>query len=875
MLGPSYDCSVHVGCLDNPDDSIVPVPSPPALNMMDPALLDTNWIWHPDWVDHAQGTAGGFVHFRKTLHVETAPTQPVVIQVTADTKYKLYINQQPILGGPVKGDEHLWFYDEVDVQPYLRPGANHIAVRVLRLFHATPHAASFPRMAIPGLFVRTPDTGIRAALGFQSDDTWETGLDTSTVLRVDQQEDDFLHIYENVDAAAADTSIRWVKAKCLDLPRSHGISPPWVLSPRLIPPPRVTRVSFAAIHNVRSSVERSVWERALLPGGNSKEQRGPAALSLPPGTSHRIELELPHHLTALPTFRFRRPQHAGSRLTVTYSESYEDTPTMVSYIRNKGDRRDTTKSIIGPQDTYVFGGPAGAARDAELQYASHAEHDEIFLPFHFRTLRFMALDIQVCDESCLELAGIDLDMTHYPLDMPGRFDIGGRPEQNDEYQKMWAISARTLTNCMHDCYEDCPFYEQLQYAMDVRSSCLFTYAASGDDRMARQAIIQLHNSYRAGVGLIASRSPAHQLQIIPHFSLFWICTVADHLDHAGDGPFTRRFLAACDGILEAFARRIDPALGLVVASDVGTSWDFVDWTVEWLPMGIPTAAATTGFQTFTNTLYAYTLRSAAAMVARVGRPALAAEYTARAESVLGAVREHCRPVGDDNFFFTDGLAASADLSRDLSQHNQIWAVLSGAVTGDAARDLLARALSLSAGGGEQNKKLTKPSTAMSFYALRALSAVGGSLYDDLFHAFWAPWRSQLALSLTTWCEDDVSQRSDCHAWSCAPLYEFMAEVAGVRPAEPGWGAVLWRPRVALFPEFDGRVPLGGYLAPGVAHVSWRREESGGEGQQKCVSLTLELQRIKKDDGGVLIRVELPDGRVEEVRGPRISVQVYI
>jgi hypothetical protein len=105
----------------------------------------------------------------------------------------------------------------------------------------------------------------------------------------------------------------------------------------------------------------------------------------------------------------------------------------------------------------------------------------------------------------------------------------------------------------------------------------------------------------------------------------------------------------------------------------------------------------------------------------------------------------------------------------------------------------------------------------------------------------------------------------------------MAEVADVRPGAPGWGVVLWKPRVALFPDFDGCVPLGGRLAPAVAHVSWRREgeregEGEGEGQSpRCISLALELRHIK--DEAVPIRIELPDGRVEEVRGSRVSLQI--
>ncbi|KAG9252388.1 Six-hairpin glycosidase-like protein [Emericellopsis atlantica] len=823
---------------------------------MDSSLLDTDWIWHPDWVDYGQGTAGGFVHFRKALQLDHVPSGPLVIQITADTKYKLYINHQNVHSGPVKGDEHMWFYDELDIQPFLKTGVNHIGIKVLRFFHASAHATSFPRMPIPGLFVRTPDKEARAKFGIQSDDSWETSLDTSLILRVDQDEDDFLHVYEktNPDPGISSTStLQWIRAVCLELPKSHGISPPWVLTPRMIPVAKVSPLSFQEIHNIQSSIPLSAWEDCLL----NKDNRAP--LVFPRGSVHHVELELPHHATAWPTFRFKRPDLPGSRLTVTYSEAYEDEPLSTPYARSKGDRRDTNKLLTGPQDEY---------------YTSQAREEETFAPFHFRTLRFMALYILVSDQCPLELIGVELDMTHYPLDVLGGFSIPGAPEHDTYYQKMWRISVRTLTNCMHDCYEDCPFYEQLQYAMDVRSSCLFTYAAAGDDRMARQAIVQLHNSYRPGVGLIASRSPSHQLQIIPHFSLFWICTVADHFQHYADAGFTRRFLAACDGILETFARRIDSNLDLVSASQeaLGTHWDFVDWTNEWRPMGIPPAAKRTGFQTYTNMIYAYTLRAAASVVGKTGRPAVASEYESRADAVIEAVRARCQV----DTLFTDGLASSADLAEDFSQHNQIWAVLSGAVTGGAAHDLLVRSLpaardmglmpSRSVQDDTQHPKLTEPSMAMSFYMFRALSAVGGRLYDDLFHSLWGPWKAQISQNLTTWCEDDVTRRSDCHAWSCAPLYEFMFEVAGIYPGEAGWAVIAFKPRLSLFRDFECRVPLGGRLAPGVAHVSWKRGRD-----ESTTLISVELQGVSEK--AVPIRVELPNGQREEYVGPVVSLRV--
>jgi hypothetical protein len=799
---------------------------------------DGIWIWHPDWVEGADRTsAGGFVHFRKSIKVHSIPAEPVRIRITADTKYKLYINARQVLAGPVKGDEHLWFYDEVDIRPYFQIGTNYFSVRVLRFYHASPYATSFPRLPYAGLLIRNVDEHSHLNFSIQSDDSWETALDKTTRLPVDIKEDDFLHVYETVDKRKI-SGLVWVHAKPLAFPSSHGLSAPWKLSPSLIPSPQLKRNGFTAINNITSTISTADWEDIFLIGGDGTDT---PTIFLPAGTTHHLELEVDHHMTAWLDFRFKRPMHGGSTFRVTYSECYEDTPEFVPYVRRKGNRRDKTKKLIGPVDQYVFGGKASTAV-TQLHYHEDEREEEIFSPFHFRTLRFIALDIAVAASSDLIMRGIDLTETHYPLQVLAKIDVGSSKEAAS-YHDLFNTSVQTLKNCMHDCYEDCPFYEQLQYAMDVRSSAIFTYCISADDRLARQAIIQLHNTFSPSLGLIASRAPSHQNQIIPHFALFWICMVVDHFTYFNDASFVRQFLPVCDGIFETFARRIDPELALIRGLDPSaTQWDFVDWTESWKPMGIPPAAEGTGYQTYTNSLYAYSLKLCAGLLNKIGRPALASEYKSRAAAVVQAIKMHCF----NGKCFTDGLASMKGTYNDLSQTNQVWAVLCGAASDVQAQQIIQLCIS--------SEDFAPASTAMSFYLLRALSMVGGEVYTKAFHSFWDPWRQQMSQGMTTWLEDNVSQRSECHAWGSAPLHEFMAEVAGIRPSLPGWEAITFEPRINLFPSLDAMVPFHTKNEPAIAHVNWCED---GEGFKK-VSLSLKL--VSAHPFAIPVHVKLPDGQ---------------
>lgn len=267
----------------------------------------------------------------------------------------------------------------------------------------------------------------------------------------------------------------------------------------------------------------------------------------------------------------------------------------------------------------------------------------------------------------------------------------------------------------------------------------------------------------------------------------------------------------------------------MVSEDRDGIWNFVDWTEQWRPYGIPPGAERTGISTYTNHLYAYALNRAADLARVVGRSHLAEEYLERAASVVQALRANCF----DGEFFTDSLACGADAERDYSVHNQVWAVLSGAQSGPTARSMLRRCLSEGSASS-----FVKPSVSMSFYTLRAMSTVGGGLYDELFHGFWAPWHSQLKNNMTTWEEDAVSHRSDCHAWGSAPLYEFTAEVAGVRPARPGWAAVLFEPRLKLFSNFTAVVPMKMIdgSPTGMVHVSWSETLSS----KRSVALRIDM-----------------------------------
>ncbi|KAI0483398.1 Six-hairpin glycosidase-like protein [Xylariaceae sp. FL0804] len=762
------------------------------------AKLNSNWIWIEDWIDSSkQNTAGRVVKFSRQFDLASCPSS-AILHISADTRYKLVINGERIAVGPSRGSPYVWYYDTIDIAPCLVDGSNVIEISVIRFFAANRSAMPFERTAFPGLTMcGTVRIEGSSDVSLDSDPrNWKAVVQDNILFPTGLIDDGFLHIYERATLPTGNQATPAVPFR-YGFKTLNGDLLPWRLQPRLVPMPEKSTVAAKRIRSLKSTVGEADWTAYF---SHSR------AIELTANSQHELELQADVHSTAFIMFRFDALEDTTVDISITYSEGYELEPRSYPYFRSKADRLDqSTGHIVGPFDTAHISVVGGTTVDYE--------------PFWFRTFRLIKLKVLVGARP-VRMTDFSATQTNYPMDVKAKWH-----EPHDSHSSsIWDVSVRTLRNCMFDGYSDCPFYEQLQYSMDSRAVGLFHYLLSGDDRLIRQTLVNFAASTTAE-GLTQSRFPSHVNQLIAGFPLYFILQVCDHHLYFGDTAFARAFVPRIDGILDFFDRHIDHR-GLVsnLPADV---WQFVDWVTTWHATddhpdkGVPTSGRSTNLHTYFSMILAYVLQHAATLLRQVGRPGNAEEYISRASALNEAIRTHCF----DGSFFTDSTAEIATDESAYSQHCQVFAVLCGAAKPEERTRLLTSAFA-------SDSKLSKCSYMMQFYTMRAFALAGDQDYESFYSRVWEPWRRMLANNLTTWEEDDVRQRSDCHAWGSVPLYEYCTEVAGVQVLEPGASKILFKPRLSLSREIEAQIAVG---RANIARVSWSEK---GPDHVTCVKLDL-------------------------------------
>ena len=713
-----------------------------------PAAL---WIFAPG----LGGSDSGVYHFRRVFALDAKPPR-FVVHVSADNRYRLFVNGDLVSSGPQRSDLMHWRYETVDLAPHLRPGRNVLAALVWNWGDEKP-VAQFSRQTAfllqgdgPGEAIvnSSPewkvlrDSGYRwipvsgAQVGGYYAAPPGEAVDARQYPWGWEQLD-----YPDRDWVAADAgSGARARRTQLQATNPFGEAGGWQLVPRSIPAMEESPVRFA-------TVRRSEGIQT-----DGEFLRGTGDLVVPAKSRAVLLLDQSHLTNAFAVLD--ASGGAGSVVGLVYAEALKDAK------GNKGNRNDIEgKTIAGVRDEFRLDG--GTRRR--------------FQTLWFRTYRYVQVDVTTADEP-LRIHDLHGIFVGYPFQLAARFssDLGWLSD-------MWEVNWRGARLCAWETYFDTPYYEQLQYVGDTRIQALITLYMSRDDRLVRQALEHFDLS-RVPEGITSSRYPSDLGQYIPTFSPIWVAMVHDYWMHRDDPEYVRRFLPGIRSVLDWFERRLDQSgmLGPI------PWWPYVDWARGW-NRGVPPGGSE-GQSTVISLQFVYALDRAAELERALGVPAMADHYRGVAEKVRAAVRSRAwdaarrlfrdRPEGDT-----------------YSQQANVMAVLTDAVAPADQAALMERTLS--------DATLTQSTYYFSYYQFEALRKAG---LGDRYIEQLAPWRGMLQLGLTTVPETPEPTRSDSHAWSAHPNYGLLATVLGVRPAAPGFRTVRIAPHLGPLRQAEGRVP---------------------------------------------------------------------
>jgi len=716
-------------------------------------MWSAEWITCPDAPQRDQSV----LHFRKMIDLTRKP-EHFLVHVSADNQFAFEVNQQRVGSGPSRSDLAHWKFETYDIAPFLRPGKNVLAATVWNFGVLSPLAQISDRTAFvlhgEGEAEQLADT----------DQTWDVEEENGVrVLPTPETVGSQYYVsepVERIDGAvfnwewntADPGTARWKKAR----PLGHATPLGAVLQEnnwQLVPDP------LPAMQMTLNSAGHVVRPTGIEVASGFPEN----SLTVPAHTKAAILLDQTHLTTAYPELTVSDGRGATVRLT--YAEA------LVNDQGEKGNRNEIAgKRTPGIFDEFLMDG------------GSH----RVFQPLGWKTWRYLQLDIETTDQP-LTVEKLRTWFTAYPFEERGKFE-----SDDASLKPIWDVGWRTARLDAHDTYMDTPYYERMQYIGDTRIQALLSYTVGGDDRLARQAI-QAFNDSRISDGLTFSRYPTSMRQIIPTFSLLWIGMVHDFWMYRFDPDFVRAQLAGTRSVLDWFLQRQRPD-GLLMKIPW---WPFVDWGTDF-DFGMPPQDSDGGSSAVTLQ-FVEALRYAAELESAFGDNTRAALYRSAAERASRAVYKLC---WNQQY----GLLADTPAQKHYSQHANLLGVWLDVIPRDQHKDVLTKILSASDAGYAATgpvPPLTHATYYFRFYLARALDHAG---MGDQYLQLLGPWRKMISLGLTTWAEQPEPTRSDSHAWSAHPNYDFLTIVAGVRPATPGFATVVVAPHLGSLKHVSAAVP---------------------------------------------------------------------
>lgn len=705
------------------------------------------WVSYPS----ANQTAYGVYHFRKSFDLEKVP-EKLVIHVSADNRYNLFVNGQRVCYGPAKGDLQTYKYDVIDIAPFLKPGENLLAALVYNGGEDRPLALITVQTAF---MLRAENDAFRF---LNSGSEWKTyknpAYEVISYYEMLFRERWFYGFYAcgggdevfadkypwGWESANFDDS-NWLPAELLTFSKQ-----PWNLVPRNIPFMDNHRVYPEKIRKVSGvNIAAGVWN-------------GKTKLSIPANTKASVLVDFEIFTMGYPELTVSGGKN--SKIQVKYAEALYEAVHLKAH-------RDSVNglSMFGVWDIFH---PDGEKRT--------------FRPLWKRTFRYVQFNVETKSEP-LEILSYQREYSGYPYPEMANFE-----SDNPRLNEIFEMSKRTLRMCSGETYYDTPFYEQLSYGGDNRPIAAISTYNSTDDRLLREVLRLYPQSENKETGLFKSAYPSRFDFDQGSWSMGWIQTLHDYYFMRGDSAFVKQFAGKIDGVLRFYERHLDEQTGMI-----GTvkNQNFIDWSITKGSLPRPNENGEMKQSALLTLYFAHTLDCTAKLYKELGLKDKADYWQQLSDKIKPAVYKNCWD-------------AEKQLFRDYadqpfySQHTNLFAILCDLIPLPEQQKLMSRILAY-------DKFDEMASSYFSFFLFKAMQKTG---QEDLYLDNLAFWYNFIDRGHTTCGETGFAShdRSDCHAWSAHPAYFLLSSVCGIKPADIGFNTVKITPHLGQIQKLKADMP---------------------------------------------------------------------
>lgn len=743
------------------------------------------WVWLAGKV----GAPDSYTCFRAEVDLDAdRATIDAVLRISADLRYRLWVNGVLVGDGPPPARPDAVFYDRHDLSAALRPGTNCLAV-VVRCTGDEPGRRAGLLAQLDGPSGVLLATGVDPSWRAWRSDAWSPAA-SFWMNRFDAHQEIF-------DARREPTAWRlagfddsaWDQTEIVASAEAGVRTGQWSrLTERPIPFMHEDSLLPMAV-----SAQECLWletrSRVDLSIGLSQAGR-------PLQAARVTDL---HHLTtgAGPVIMECSDDHLSDRQV----DGVHDPCVLADFGREETAYLEL--DVEGPAGARIDLGTAERLVDGHFNNAIEGQFAARYVlragrqqwrTTSWRGMRYLRLRVSQA-EGPVTVHGLRAIRTRYPFVERGDF-----ASDDDQLNQIFQVCRHTVRLCCHESIMDTPWREQAQWLGDVSAvtapavRTLFADTALVEKFIDQAALTVADTGTLASISNAAINDGARPEMDIPDYTLWWVIDLLRHHRFTGRDRLIDTYLPVVAQIMNGMAHHHTPHGTLA-----SFGWVFIDWA----------DVDCDGESAALNAIYYAALRAAAELADLGGSVADRDRWTAAADGLRTVYPQRFWSSADEAF--VDAVHPDGEPSAQRSEHTNFAAICFGLIEGEPAARLADRILA--------DPSVTEAQPFFTTVVVDGLRRIGRT--DLALEVIRERWGGRMLDRGASSCFEEWGingswrsgryagfMRTLSHAWSAHPASFLISGLAGIEILEPGCGRLRIRPHVeidftAVFPT-----PLG-------------------------------------------------------------------